>query len=176
MNNQDWQKLDSKEVYKGYRNIVRTNFRMPNGKIIDYDVVSEHDAVCVLAITKDRQVVLAKQFRPGQERLLLELPGGGRKPSEEPMDAIKRELLEETGYTGKFQFVSTSWHSAYSTLKRYNFVATNCNKISEVDNPEEGEFTEVVLMPLEQFREHLRTGELTDMGTGYRCLDFLNLL
>jgi len=176
MQDQDWQKLDSQQAYKGYRNIVRTNFRMPNGKVIDYDIVSEHNAVCVLAVTKDNQVILAKQFRPGQEKLLLELPGGGKKPEEDPMDAIKRELLEETGYTGDFQFVCHSWHSAYSTLKRYNFVATNCTKISEVDNPEEGEFTEVVLMPLAELRDHLRSGELTDMGTGYRCLDFLNLL
>jgi len=176
MTDQDWQKLDSTKVYSGYRNIVRRNFKMPNGKTIDFDLVDEGSAVCVLALTPDKKVILAKQFRPAPEEILSELPGGGAKKDEDPMDAIKRELLEETGYTGEFQFVSTSWHSAYSTLKRYNFVATNCTKISGVDNPEEGEFTEVVLMPLEQFREHLRTGELTDMGTGYRCLDFLNLL
>ncbi|MBN2585617.1 NUDIX hydrolase [Patescibacteria group bacterium] len=175
MNDQDWQKLDSKQVYKGYRNVVRTNFRMPNGKTIDYDIIDEGRAVCVLALTANQQVVLAKQFRPGQNKILLELPGGGAKKDEDPLDAIKRELLEETGYTGNFQFVSTSWHSAYSTLQRYNFVATNCVKVAEPDSGDE-EFTEVVLMSLSEFREHLRSGELTDMGTGYRCLDFLHLL
>jgi len=171
----EWKKLDSKEVYRGYRNITRTTFRMPNGKNIDFDLVDEGRAVCVLALTPNKQVILAKQFRPAQEKILVELPGGGVKKDKEPMEAIKRELLEETGYTGDFQFVCHSWHSAYSTLNRYNFVATNCVKVTEPDSGDE-EFTEVILMSLEQFREHLRTGELTDMGTGYRCLDFLGLL
>jgi ADP-ribose pyrophosphatase len=175
MENSDWQKLDGQKVYSGYRNIVRQNFRMPNGKTIDFDLVNEGRAVCILALTPDQHVILAKQFRPAQEKILIELPGGGVKSGEDPIGAIERELLEETGYTGEFKFVNTSWHSAYSTLKRYNFVATNCVKIAEPDSGDE-EFTEVVLMPLDQFREHLRTGELTDMGTGYRGLDFLGLL
>jgi len=170
-----WEKLEGQKVYSGYRSITRQNFRMPTGKIIDFDLVNEGRAVCVLALTTDQQVILAKQFRPAPEKILVELPGGGVKKEEDPMDAIKRELLEETGYTGDFQFVCHSWHSAYSTLSRFNFVATNCTKIAEPDSGDE-ELTEVVLMPLDQFREHLRTGELTDMGTGYRCLDFLNLL
>ena len=42
--------------------------------------------------------------------------------------------------------------------------------------PHDGEFPQVVLMPLVEFREHLRSGELTDVASGYAALDALRLL
>jgi len=76
---------------------------------------------------------------------------------------------------GDFQFVGTSLDCAYSNLLGYNFVATNCKKTQE-QKLDENEFIEVVEMPLEKFKEHLRSGELTDIKTGYLGLDFLGLL
>jgi hypothetical protein len=35
---------------------------------------------------------------------------------------------------------------------------------------------EVVLMPLDRFRDHLRGGQLTDVAAGYLALDALGLL
>lgn len=170
-----WKKLGEEVIRAGYRKVIKQIFEAPAGQQMDFDVVEEGRVVCILALTKDNQVILAKQFRPGPERVLLELPGGGIKSDEDPIAGATRELLEETGYKGDMRFVTESLHSAYSTMRRYNFVATNCEKVAEPSN-DDGEFTEVVLMPLAQFREHLRSGQLTDMGTGYRALDFLNLL
>lgn len=63
----------------------------------------------------------------------------------------------------------------YSTMDRYCFVATECEKKAEPKN-DENEFIEVVLMPLKDFRDHLRGGRLTDVEIGYLGLDYLNLL
>ncbi|MDD5031617.1 MAG: NUDIX hydrolase [Patescibacteria group bacterium] len=148
---------------------------MPDNRIVDFDIKQEGPVVCVLALTKNNNIVLAKQFRPGPEKVLLELPGGGVDTGETPEKAARREFLEETGYTGDFQFVGASLGDAYSTLIRYNFVATNCYKKQE-QNLEDNEFIEAVEMPLEEFRKHLRSGQLTDITTGYLGLDYLNLL
>ena len=100
---------------------------------------------------------------------------GGVDAGETPEEAAKREFLEETGYTGDFQFVGTSLGDAYSTLIRHNFVATNCYRKQE-QNLENNEFIEVVEMPLADFKDHLRGGQLTDITTGYLGLDYLKLL
>jgi ADP-ribose pyrophosphatase len=53
--------------------------------------------VAVLAVTEDGRVPLVRQFRPAVESPVLELPSGGVEADETPEQAIRRELLEETG-------------------------------------------------------------------------------
>lgn len=170
-----WKKTKEEQFRAGFRKLLKKTFQLPNGKIADFDVKYEGPAVCVLALTKENRVLLVKQFRPGPEEILSEMPGGCIEDNETPDNAIERELLEETGYEGEIQFVGMSLDCAYSTMKRYNFVAKNCIKIQE-PNYDNTEFGEVIEMSLDEFRDHLRSGKLTDIETGYMCLDFLKLL
>lgn len=64
---------------------------------------------------------------------------------------------------------------AYSTRTRHVFVTTDCAQV-QPPTPHDGEFPEVALMSLEEFRRHLRGGRLTDVGPGYLALDALSLL
>lgn len=59
------------------------------------------DWVNVVAITPDQQIVLIRQFRYGARRSEIEIPGGMIDPGENAVQAGCRELLEETGYSGK---------------------------------------------------------------------------
>jgi hypothetical protein len=57
------------------------------------------------------------------------------------------------------------------------FIAKNCIKVSEPRTTEEDEkFVEIIEMSLEDFRKHLRSGQLTDVESGYLALDYLGLL
>ena len=79
----------------------RERFRSrTSGKVHDYFVMHLADAVNVIALTPDDQVVLVRQFRAGSARDSLEPPGGLLDPGEDPCAAGARELLEETGYAG----------------------------------------------------------------------------
>lgn len=167
-----WEKLKETSYKAGYRKMLNREFRLPDGKVTSFDVVDGGRTVCILPITKDRHVLMAKQFRVGPEKVLLELPGGGIEQNETPIHAAERELLEETGYKGKLEFVGESLHSAYDTLVRYNFIATDCEKVRDIQNPEY-EFTEAEKITFEQFKKHLQSGNLTDMGTGFLCMDYL---
>jgi len=170
-----WQKLAEQNLQLGHRKVLRRTFRMPDGHVEDFDIKHEPHVVCILAITSDQQVILARQFRPGPEQILLELPGGGIETSETPQQAIERELLEETGYTGRVNYIGKSLDCAYTTLIRHNFIATDCVKVKEPETGT-GEYTETVTMSLVDFREHLHRGQLTDIETGYLGLDYLGLL
>lgn len=172
----EWQKIDEKLIKAdGYRKILEKTFKLPDGKIKGFEIKKEGDVVCVLPITSDNKIILAKQFRPGPEKILLELPGGALSKEDTPAEGAKKELLEETGYIGDLKFVKSVLNCAYSTRIKYCFIATNCRRIKNQEL-EESEFIEVAEMPLKEFREHLRRGLLSDADTGYLGLDFLGLL
>lgn len=171
-----WPILKRESLFKKYgREIEQVDFELPDGSIADFYLKKEENTVCMLAITKNNDVILAKQFRPGPYEVLLELPGGGIEKGESVEDAAARELLEETGYAGKVEFVVQALDCAYSTRRRNCLVVTECEKVAEIQNTT-SEQTEVELMTLPEFRKHLRSGQLTDIEIGYLGLDYLNLL
>ena len=173
---QPWKEIRREVAFKKYsRKIERVDFQLTDGSEADFYLKAEGGAVCIFALTPDDQVIMARQFRPGPNKILLELPGGGIEAGEEPIEAARREFLEETGYQGDFEFIGTCLDDAYSTMERSYVVATNCVKIAEPQNSAHEEI-EVVLLPLEEFRHHLRTGQLTDVEIGYLALDYLGKL
>jgi ADP-ribose pyrophosphatase len=171
-----WKEIKRELAYQKYsRKIEKVIFELPNGSQNDFYIKKEGPASSILAITTDKKVILVKQYRPGPQEILNELPGGYGDPDEDPLSTASRELTEETGYKGELEFIGTSLDDAYSTMERYCYVARNCKKIGEPQNTQT-EQTEVVLMPLKEFREHLRKGRLTDVEVGYLGLDYLKLL
>jgi len=63
-------------------------------------VLETPDWVNVVALTASRELVLVEQYRFGSGELTLEIPGGVLDRGEEHDAAARRELAEETGYTG----------------------------------------------------------------------------
>ena len=174
---QNWEEIKREPGQKFYgRSVDKVCFRLPDGQEADFALFSGGKSVACLALTKNNEVVLARQFRPGPKMILNELPGGGLRDGENPEEAMKRELLEETGYQGKVALVTTLWHDGYSPRIKYALVATECEKITEPVLEDNGESIETALMSLAEFREHLHSGQLTDIEIGYLGLDFLGLL
>ena len=72
---------------------------MPDGKIVpEYFVVELPRTVCGVALTKEGEVLMIKQYRHPLEEVLLEIPGGFIDKGETAEEAMRRELKEETGY------------------------------------------------------------------------------
>jgi 8-oxo-dGTP pyrophosphatase MutT (NUDIX family) len=76
--------------------------QLSNGRIIEDYYIQEYPPwVNVLALTTEGEAVLIRQYRHGIGKVHYELPAGVHdRPEESILQAARRELLEETGYTG----------------------------------------------------------------------------
>ena len=92
--------LSSQYVYRGH--IVKLRIdqtRLANNHIINAEVVDHAGAVAVVALDAENRVLLARQYRFGAGKELLEIPAGTLEKSEDPALCATRELKEETGYS-----------------------------------------------------------------------------
>jgi len=117
--------------------------------------------VNVVAITKQRKVILVQQYRHGCKKILLELPAGSMETYDKsPIEAIKRELLEETGYTCK-NFIdtgTTSVNPANHNNLTHCFLALNAEFVKE-PHLDDTEQLKVILKPLDEVIECLKKNE-----------------
>ena len=170
-----WELLREGPGSAGYLDLVVRRYRLPDGTEADWDIFGAGRSVAALAITDAGEVVLARQYRPGPDRILDELPGGAVGADEDVVAAGARELLEETGYAGDAELAGTSWLASASPIQRFVVVVRGARKVAE-PRLDEGEFCEVVTVPMADFRAHLRSGQLTDVDLGYLALDHLGAL
>ncbi|MDO8557223.1 MAG: NUDIX hydrolase [Candidatus Jorgensenbacteria bacterium] len=124
------------------------------------------DPVLVFGVTKDREVVVVRQFRAGANNFMLEIPGGIPKKGEDPRRAGEREFLEETGYKPReiTNLHCTSYIDAPSlNVKCVFLLGTDCEKVGEpeLDENEKGTI-ETVLVPIEKWYEKIWAGEIKD--------------
>ncbi|MFI5322562.1 MAG: NUDIX hydrolase [Thermodesulfobacteriota bacterium] len=107
-----------------------TSLSPVTGKEHDFYVIEAPDWINVVAVTDNGEVLLIKQYRHGIGAETVEIPGGVIDPGETPLEAAKRELLEETGY------VSDNWsligevipNPAIQNNKCYTFLAESSRK------------------------------------------------
>ena len=167
------ERVDEVIVYEGDRRLARRRYRSPEA---GYDVVLDGPGTAVLALTPDGDVVLTRQFRPGAERLMWDLPGGFVDEDEEPAEAATRELREETGFEADGLEPVTVLHpGAYSTERRHVFIARGCRRVAETDT-DPSEDIEVRVTAVDELLRLLRAGELTAVDAAYVALDRAGLL
>lgn len=96
-----WKKLDSKLALNTRWFTVRQDkVQLPNGKILDdYYVWLQGDIALVVPITKNHELVLVQQYKYAVDDVVIEYPAGFVDKHEQPDQAARRELLEETGYS-----------------------------------------------------------------------------
>lgn len=137
--------------------------KLPHGHVIDpYFVLEMSTWIIVFAITEDGNVVLVEQYRHGTEKMSLEIPAGiMEKSDKDPLEAVKRELLEETGYASEEieQIGVLAPNPAIQNNYQYCFLAKNAKKVAEQDL-DDGEHLEVVLKSIEKVLELIENGTI----------------
>lgn len=157
----EWKILKREIIFKDqWLQMEASTCQLPDGRIIEpYYVRREHDFVVIVAVTKDRRLVLVRQYRHGVEKVLLEIPAGTIEEGEEAETAARRELLEETGYrAGSLKpLLCIAPNGTNSTGYAHCFLALDVELVAgqQLDAMEE---IEVEYMELANVHQALRDG------------------
>lgn len=100
-NEENWKIINRKQSVINRFTIITDEVQLPNQEKINFSYINFHPGVCILPITNDGKVIVIKQYRHAFNSWEFELPAGSIEDGEEPIEAAKRELLEETGFAAK---------------------------------------------------------------------------
>lgn len=135
---------------------------LPHGREInDFYKVTIKDCAAIVALTPTNQIILIKEYRHCYGEELIEIPAGVLETGEDPIQAAKRELEEETGYVGKkWTYLGKTVESpAKLTNYMYIYLAEDCEKVSD-QKLDYGEDIEVLEVGLDEAVEMIMDNEI----------------
>ena len=158
-----WKTLSRKQVWQAgnFLAVEMHAVELPDGRVIpDWSWIVTPDYVTVVAVDMEGKFLCFRQTKYAVEGLSLATVGGYMEPGENPLDAAKRELLEETGYeAAKWTFMGQYAVDANrGNGKAHFFLATEARPTAAMlaDDLEE---QDLLLLSREEVTKALLQGE-----------------
>nr|WP_233146872.1 NUDIX hydrolase [Paenibacillus selenitireducens] len=138
--------------------------RLPDGNTATREIVKHPGAVGVLAL-HPKGMLVVEQYRKALGKSQVEIPAGKLERGEDPMEAAKRELEEETGYKcGTIRHLSSFYTSpGFADEIIHLYVAEDLQQ-GEVQLDED-EFLDAEIITLEQAEQYMAEGRISDAKT-----------
>ena len=164
MNHKPWTVLSERHLLScpPFIEVSEQTVQLPNGRTVDnFYQVKMPDFAVMIPEMEDGRFLLLRSYRHGPRRTCLNFPGGHLNgDSEPPLEAAKRELMEETGC------VAAEWRELGSFVTNANhrcqtahfFKAIGCKQVKPADSGDLEE-TEEVLMTLDEITAAIQRGE-----------------
>ena len=168
--------VESRLAFQGKIVNVRVDtVQLAPGTLGTREVVEHSDCVCVVPLDEGNNVVMVRQYRKPAEESLLEVPAGGVEDGESSLDAVLRELQEETGYTAdSLRHLSSFWTTpGFCTELMHSYRATGLRPSSL--EQDEDEDVQVARVPLPEIPDMIRQGEIKDAKSIASLLMVLHL-
>ena len=155
------------EIFDGaIVHLVRDTVIIPNGAKATREVCLHNGAVCVVPITENNEIIMERQFRYPFDEVIWEIPAGKLDKGEsDRLEAAKRELREETGYTAQnYTYIGDIYPSPAILSENISmYVATGLQKGEQ--DLDEDEFLDVVKVPFDEVVRMILNNEITDGKT-----------
>lgn len=93
-------KINNKKIlHKGYYQLEELKLETKDGEIIERELFKNKDGVCAIVYNKNTdKYIFVNQWRLSLEGDMIEVVAGSIEKGETPKDAIRKEVIEETGY------------------------------------------------------------------------------
>lgn len=159
-----WEQLSAEYLFKeSWFSLRRDKVLKGNGgEMYPYYVLEYTHWATVFPVTTQGEIIMVRQYRYGLGEWSLEVPGGIMDPHEtNPLEAAKRELLEETGYScGQIREVGkVAPNPATANNWMHIFLATDC-ELTHTQSFDPHEEMELILMDIEDVKHLLRENKI----------------
>ena len=162
-----WKSLGSEYALDSrWFKVKKETVELPSGKILDdFYTVEGGELIAILAVDRDDSVFLVKQYRHAVRDVTIDLPGGGVEKGEQPIDAAKRELAEETGMLANRMEKLLTYYpdSGRTACIKHIFLATELTEdTGNSYSQDESENIRLIRMPLEELLEKMKNREMKE--------------
>ncbi|MBR1423771.1 MAG: NUDIX hydrolase [Ruminococcus sp.] len=160
---QNEKKLSGEELFNGIViHLTRDKVELDDGTQATREVIHHPGGVCIAALDDDENLYLVKQFRYPFSQVLTELPAGKLEYGEDPLECGTRELKEEVGATAEtMTYLGCLYPTvAYDTEIIHMYLAEGLSFGEQ--HLDDGEFLDVIKMPLKDAFEMVIKNELPD--------------
>lgn len=159
-------KLAEELVYDGnLLKIWRTRVKLGDGSETYREWIKHPGAAAIIPLLPEGETLLVRQFRYPLGRETLEIPAGKLDPGESPLACAARELSEETGLVGgelvKVGSIVTT--PGFTNEVIHLFICRNPSPGPA--HPDEGEFINLLRLPLAEVFQRIKDGQIQDGKT-----------
>lgn len=170
--------VSSADIFDGViLHVKKDTVRLPSGKLTGREIIRHIGAVCVIPVTDDNEVIVERQYRYPIDRVITEIPAGKLDSREEDrLSAAKRELLEETGITADRWTDLGPYYGAPAYSDEYITMYLAQGLHQGEQKLDEGEFLDVVRIPLDELVEDAMNGKIPDAKTQLAILKAARIL
>lgn len=154
-------------------NVVKKEYKREDGVNFERLIVNPGNAVMILAVTDNNEIVFVEQMREAVGKVCLELPAGMIDKGELPIEAAKRELEEETGLiSNDFELLLEGYPSAgYTSEKLYIYLARNFSE-GKVHLDETEEIVSIKKIPVKKVLELVKENYFEELNEVVAILEY----
>lgn len=135
---------------------VETHF----SKVEERWYVLKNNAVGIIALNQENEIILLKEFRSGAQEIQWRIPAGSINPGESPEVAARRELREEIGLDSNNLIFFKEFKNSTGWIKQSSLFYVAKDLFNSSLKSDESEFIEIKPTPISIVKKLLKENEI----------------